>query len=69
MALVTMAATDVLETGTGGPDQDPRGSNGGGDRDTEALVRCAVEVLGYVPESVAALTDEKKQPISDACFR
>lgn len=55
--------------GNGGPDQDPRGSNGGGDRDTEALVRCAVEVLGYVPESVAALTDEKKQLISDACFR
>ena len=55
--------------GNGGPDRDFRGSNGGGDRDTEALVRCAVEVLGDVPEIVAALTDEKKQLISDACFR
>ncbi|HIF44461.1 MAG TPA: hypothetical protein EYQ67_10060 [Dehalococcoidia bacterium] len=42
-----------------GGDRGPRDGNGGGDRDIEALVRCAVEVLGYVPESVAALTDEK----------
>ena len=60
--------------GNGGPRDgngggDPRSNNGGGDRDTEALVRCAVEVLGYVPESVATLTDEEKQLIADACFK
>jgi predicted small integral membrane protein len=59
MTLVTMAATEVLETGTVVLIGILAAVTARGDRDTEALVRCAVEVLGYVPESVAALTDEK----------
>ena len=53
----------------GGDPRGDRGQGGNPGQDNEALVRCAVETFGYIPESVQSLTEEEKQMIAAACLR